>query len=136
MTETFCPCGSQQSYEHCCKKFIIGEQIPSTPELLMRSRYSAYAVGDLSYIVATMQGQPAKDFDIEDTSQWLQDVQWEGLTVINHKIKGPKLGFVSFEARYSFKGTKQSICEKSEFHKIGDKWFYVGGKALNPSAKW
>lgn len=102
----------------------------------MRSRYSAYAVGDLSYIMNTMQGSPVKDFDKEDTAQWLQDVHWEGLTVINHKMKSSTVGFVSFEARYSFKGAKQAIIEKSEFRKINDKWFYVGGKPLNPNAKW
>ncbi|MBS0287933.1 MAG: hypothetical protein JSR17_11590 [Proteobacteria bacterium] len=131
-----CPCGLSLPYEQCCGKFIEGNDLPQTPEALMRSRYSAYTKANVGYIAKTMRGEPLADFDPQDTLAWLQQVQWEGLKVIQTKTKSEKLGFVSFEARYNVNGEKQAICEKSEFHKIDNQWFYVGGKMLNPNKKW
>ncbi|MGD9591359.1 MAG: YchJ family protein [Candidatus Berkiella sp.] len=130
-----CPCGQQLPFEACCQKYINGENAP-TPETLMRSRYSAYVMSEVDYIANTMQGEPLKDFDKSDTKAWLNDVKWLGLKVIQAKQKSDKLGYVSFEARYHYQGKDLAICEKSEFHKIDNKWVYVGGKALNPNKTW
>ncbi len=131
-----CPCGQQRPYESCCKKYIDGIEVPLTPEALMRSRYSAYVMSQVSYIGKTMQGEPLVHFNEQDILDWLKEVQWLGLKVIQTKQKSDKLGFVSFEARYHYQGKDQAICEKSEFHKINDQWIYVGGKALNPNKVW
>ncbi len=131
-----CPCGQNLPFEACCKKYIEGSLNAPTPEALMRSRYSAYTQGEVAYIEQTMQGQPLQEFDSEDTKTWLKEVKWLGLKVIQAKQKSEKLGFVSFEARYHYQGKDHAICEKSEFHKINDKWVYVGGKALNPNKVW
>ena len=40
-----CPCGLGDDYESCCGRFHAGAPAP-TAEALMRSRYSAFAVGD------------------------------------------------------------------------------------------
>lgn len=32
-----CPCKSEKEYTQCCEPFIIGNQLPDTPEKLMRS---------------------------------------------------------------------------------------------------
>ena len=47
-----CPCG-QPSFAQCCGRFLSGAQVPATAELLMRSRYSAYALRDEAYLRAT-----------------------------------------------------------------------------------
>ncbi len=133
---SLCPCCSTQPYEACCAKYIEKSEPAPTPEALMRSRYSAYTKGYIAYIMQTMKGAPLNDFDEENTLQWLQGVTWTGLKVIQTRIKSDKLGFVSFEARYLQQGEPQSICEKSEFHKIDNQWFYVGGKPLNPNRQW
>lgn len=39
-----CPCSSGSSYLTCCSKFHSNEELPSTPEQLLRSRYVAYKV--------------------------------------------------------------------------------------------
>ena len=44
-----CPCGSGTPYDACCGVLHRGERQAATPEELMRSRYSAYALGDLGY---------------------------------------------------------------------------------------
>jgi len=48
-----CPCGSGQKYKKCCKLFHNGKVAKNALEL-MRSRYSAYVVGDAKYIMKTI----------------------------------------------------------------------------------
>jgi SEC-C motif-containing protein len=86
----------------------------------------------VDYIVSTMQGPAAKDFDKLATQGWLTNVKWISLVVNSHKIKTPTLGYVIFEARYHAEGKLHVMREKSEFHKINEKWYYVTGKPLNP----
>lgn len=140
MTDAFlkdnCPCGSQLLCENCCGPYLMGLKTAPTPLALMRSRYSAYTLGKIDYIGNTMLKEAKKNFSEEETAKWNQGVHWQGLTIINEKQKTPVLGFVSFEARYTVQDTPQAIIEKSEFHKINDRWFYVGGKPLNPNKKW
>ncbi|MBJ7449651.1 MAG: hypothetical protein JHC93_04750, partial [Parachlamydiales bacterium] len=47
-----CPCHSSLDYEKCCKPFHDGIPAP-TALALMRSRYSAYALHLIEYIIAT-----------------------------------------------------------------------------------
>lgn len=48
-----CPCGLPEPYDACCGRYHRWEGAPPTAELLMRSRYAAFAVGDAAYLVAT-----------------------------------------------------------------------------------
>ena len=45
-----CPCGSGDDYDACCGRLHAGAPAP-TAEALMRARYSAFAVGDLGYLL-------------------------------------------------------------------------------------
>ena len=47
-----CPCGLGDDYESCCGRLHAGVPAP-TAESLMRSRYSAFAVGDAGYLLRT-----------------------------------------------------------------------------------
>lgn len=44
-----CPCGSGVAFAHCCSPVLDGEPAP-TAEALMRSRFSAFVVGDEDHI--------------------------------------------------------------------------------------
>lgn len=127
-----CPCGTQKPYSACCGLYIENEVAAPTPVALMRSRYSAYSQANVDYIANTMQGEAAKGFDIEATKQWAKQVTWLGLTVTSEKMKTPTKGFVIFEVKYSENGQVRVIREKSEFHLIDHRWYYVAGKTLNP----
>jgi uncharacterized protein YchJ len=48
-----CPCGSGATYGLCCQPAHAGRAAPSTPEKLLRSRFSAYRLGLVDYLVAT-----------------------------------------------------------------------------------
>lgn len=127
---TLCPCNTIKNYADCCQKYIEGKVFPAIPSELMRSRYTAFVLADLSYIANTMKGPALAHFNPEETLAWLKEIEWEGLTVISERLKTPKTGFVSFEARFWQQGRLQYIREKSEFHKINGRWFYVEGTAL------
>ena len=57
---TQCPCGSGQDLDRCCAPYIDGNPAP-TAEALLRSRYTAYVLGNVDYIAHTMS------MDIRDT---------------------------------------------------------------------
>jgi len=50
-----CPCGLGDDYESCCGRLHAGMPAP-TAESLMRSRYSAFAVGNAGYLLRTAAG--------------------------------------------------------------------------------
>ena len=48
-----CPCPSGDTYDDCCAPLHRGERDAPTAVQLMRSRYSAFAVGDMPYLLRT-----------------------------------------------------------------------------------
>jgi SEC-C motif-containing protein len=127
-----CPCGSGNEYSHCCFLFISGQKLPTTPEELMRSRYTAYTQANIDYIRLTMQGPAAKNFDPIDAHKWATEVKWDKLNVLASQTKG-RQGFVEFIAYYSDLDEAQTLHEVSEFHFEQGKWFYVSGKQATPT---
>ena len=51
--KTLCYCGNQKYYSECCYPFISGNLKPETPKQLMRSRYSAFFIKDIEYLILT-----------------------------------------------------------------------------------
>lgn len=51
--ESSCPCGSGATYNDCCRIMHTGAKVASTPEDAVRSRFSAYCVGDCDYLADT-----------------------------------------------------------------------------------
>ena len=77
-----CPCGSQKFYIACCGRYLDAGQIPSTPEALMRSRYTAYTQANIDYIQKTMRGKAAQNYNAEETRIWAQKADWQKLEVV------------------------------------------------------
>lgn len=128
MTTSQCPCGSQKTLEQCCLPFIRGEQLPESPEQLMRSRYTAYSLAEIDYIAKTMRGVALKGFNKENVAAWMHVVTWQGLNVLNTDYKkGDKQGYVEFIARYQQNDQIRILHEKSEFKFEDGQWFYVNG---------
>ena len=71
-----CSCGSGQSFEKCCGRFIDGGQIPETAEQLMRSRYSAFVAENEDYLLATWH--PATR---PSRVQFTSNQRWLGLDI-------------------------------------------------------
>jgi len=52
---------------------------PQTPLQLMRSCYTAYTQANITYIVNTMKGPAAKNFNYDSALQWASNIQWENV---------------------------------------------------------
>lgn len=109
---TACACGLSKPYEACCGRFHSGA-LPSTPEELMRSRYTAFSRGLWGYLAET-QVAPLEPGTT---------LAWVGLTV--HDASGDE---VEFTARYLDGGREVSLRERSRFEQREGRWRYVTGK--------
>lgn len=94
----------------------------------MRSRYSAYALGLIEYIMATTHpNNPDASIALADWQTSIADfansTQFLGLTILEF-VDGEKEAFVTFEARFDHTTMK----EKSRFYKINGKWLYHSGE--------
>jgi SEC-C motif-containing protein len=126
----FCPCGSKIIYSQCCGLYLNKQAKPSTPEALMRSRYTAYTLADIAYIKKTMREKALIGFDEKQAKQWASSVHWLGLEVIVKSMHptNSSIGYVEFIAKYLDNHIIKTIHEISEFHCIAGEWFYVDGK--------
>lgn len=120
-----CPCGSKVEFNDCCYPFISGQSLPATPERLMRSRYSAYTLADIDYIIETMSGAAAEGYDREDALEWARSIKWLKLEVIRSAMMDSQSGIVEFNAYYRFQNKKHLLHEVSLFELIDNRWFYV-----------
>lgn len=128
-----CPCGSQNSYLACCEPYLTDKQRPENPEALMRSRYSAYTMANISYIKSTMLDKALNGFDETNAERWARKVNWISLHIFNAVMENSKKGHVEFEASFVEGGRLKSLHEKSEFKLDKGRWYYIGGNRLPSS---
>lgn len=118
-----CPCGTGRPYAACCAPFVEDGLAAPSAEQLMRSRYTAYALGRTDHVFRTWH--PAtRPADVEPDSS----LQWEGLTVrdVVAGSAGDSSGVVEFEARWRVGGQRGALAERSTFARRGGRWVYVG----------
>lgn len=120
-----CLCGSDLNYSACCGRYHSGEELPATAEQLMRSRFTAYALRDVNYLLTTWDAgkRPANiDFSKETA-------QWQKLQILSCKKGSAKdsKGLVEFKAFYSQDGEDYFMHEISRFVKNSQNWQYLDG---------
>ncbi|QZT38545.1 SEC-C domain-containing protein [Halosquirtibacter xylanolyticus] len=121
-----CVCGKVEDYNSCCGRFISRKEKANSPEALMRSRYTAFSLGEVEYILDTER--LAKPNTLAGLKQWCENITYTKLEVISSKEEGEK-GEVRFKAYYK-EGFEQTILEeRSQFIKEADQWLYVSGDA-------
>lgn len=118
-----CPCGSGSTYGACCGPLHDGKAA-ETAEALMRSRYSAYAVGHLDYVFRTWHPR-TRPAGLSPAP----DLTWLGLEVLRTVDGGPTddTGVVEFRARFRSPSGEQVMHETSRFERRGGRWVYVDG---------
>lgn len=126
-----CPCGSGRSYGDCCGPFHRGEQSPDTPVELMRSRYSAYALGLIRYVVDTTD--PDGGAWEADMQAWRRSIrsfhkqmEFVGVDVLDDQVDGDR-GEVRFRARLKMGESDATFVERSEFVRRDGRWLYSDG---------
>ena len=125
MYPKICPCG-QGDYASCCAPLHQGQTTAATAEQLMRSRYSAFALQQIDYIVQTTAPGQQADLDIPALRDWSTANRWLGLQIINVQ---PRLGKhhakVEFIARYHDGQQLQQHQELSSFVQSAGQWFFL-----------
>ena len=93
----------------------------------MRSRYSAFALGDADYVLASWHPdtRPA-------TIELEPDLVWRRLDVIGTSAGGPfdERGVVEFRAVWRQGAQRGALHERSRFERVGGLWRYRDGDLL------
>lgn len=123
-----CPCrtaADPQPYDACCGRYHAGAlhlQAP-TAAALMRSRYSAFALARVDYLLDTWH--PAtRPASIEPNPPGLK---WLELEVRRHIVADADHATVEFVARSKLGGRAERLHELSRFVREGGRWFYLDG---------
>ena len=121
-----CPCGGGRTYAQCCEPLHDGAPAP-TAQALMRSRYTAFVVGDEDYLFRTWhpRTRPEGPYCHPGT-------RWTGLT-IHETVDGgadDETGIVEFTATYrSGDGrggvVEDALRERSRFTRRAGRWLYL-----------
>jgi len=119
-----CYCGSGVLFNQCCQPIIEGMQPAMTAEALMRSRYSAYVIHNVDYLIETTHPSQRDNYSKEEILNWAQSNDWQKLEIIQ-----TTLTTVEFKAfSINFKKQLQIHHEHSRFVFENGAWFYVDGE--------
>ena len=131
-----CPCGGGR-YATCCRPLHRQERLAQTAEQLMRSRYSAFALGEIDHLLRT---QPAPDAAAErrrSLEASCRQLRWRQLVIVASQAGAAEdlEGTVSFEAHYSAAGQRGVSRELSRFAREGGRpdgaWLYLEALELS-----
>lgn len=118
-----CYCGTELTFENCCKPIIDGFKKATSAEQLMRSRYTAYCIEAADYLVQTTHPSTRKFHRKSDILEWSKSNTWLKLEIIA-SIQDT----VEFKAYYLDQSLKTTIHhEKSTFVFEEGSWFYLDG---------
>lgn len=123
-----CPCCSSMLYKSCCQPFHRGSLTASNAEQLMRSRYSAFCLGDIDYLQVTLHPNHRRKDDKVELENTVQRTNWLGLKIIAHKpgLEEATVEFVAFFNGQPF----EQLHEFSRFKKVAGQWLYTDGDVL------
>jgi SEC-C motif-containing protein len=122
-----CPCGTGLPHAECCGRLHAGTATAATAEQLMRSRYSAFAVGDAGYLLATWHSSTRpRTLDLDPAVRW---TGLEVLAVTGGSLLAPE-GTVEFRAHHRTGAVRGAQHERSRFAREDGQWRYVDGVSL------
>eukprot|EP00968_Pinguiococcus_pyrenoidosus_P021955 scaffold2963_cov250-Pinguiococcus_pyrenoidosus.AAC.36 len=151
--DALCVCGSQATYQKCCKALHDGG-VAESPEALLRARYSAY-IHRLPEFLLQSQLRYAEQQDLEDRAKtkrqfaaekkellaYMTSLDFSDLKVHQAEELGPDVVRIPFECQLKSKGFKDALESKfldenvvtfreaSVFRKLGKRgWFYEEGQ--------
>ena len=119
-----CPCGTGRTFDECCGPVLAGTPA-ATAEALMRSRFTAFSLGDVAHLTVSWapETRPA-DVSVDPAQRWTR------LEVID-TIAGRQLdteGVVEFRAHFERDGRAGIRAERSRFRREAGRWVYVDGE--------
>ena len=112
--QSSCPCGSGATYDACCGPLLANTAQATSPEQLMRSRYTAHATGDADHLFRTWHPRTRPDDIALDPA-----TRWTGLRIV--AAEGDTVEFVATSEH-------GSMHEVSRFEQRVGRWVYVEGE--------
>ena len=119
-----CPCRQKsetRTYAACCQPYHAGLRVAGSAEALMRSRYSAFALKNAAYLIATWH--PSTN---PQQIAFTPGQEWMVLRVVATNTEGDA-ATVEFIARSRIGGASHVLHEVSRFVREGGRWLYVDG---------
>jgi SEC-C motif domain protein len=139
-----CPCGGAAGYEACCGRWHEGalRLMAPTAEALMRSRYSAHALGLHAYLQDTWHPRtrpvsaPGRSEALTHRSAQRggfpvspapppPGLRWIGLEVRRVTAIDDEHAAVEFVARSKIGGRAERMHVVSRFERVSGRWLYV-----------
>ncbi|ANH23703.1 YchJ family protein [Corynebacterium pseudotuberculosis] len=121
---TACPCMTSLPFHECCQPLINFSKIAPTATALMRSRFTAFAIGNPQYLAATWHPSTRPtDLELDPALVWTR-------LIVHDSTQGGLLdteGTVDFTACYEFEGSRGKHHERSHFTRVEGLWTYVNG---------
>lgn len=110
------------SFEECCGAIHAGRRPAFTAEELMRSRYCAFAVGDVHWLAESWHPDSRPR-----TIHVVPEDRWLGLTIVATEAGGPldDEGEVHFVAEVERNGVRRRVEERSAFVRHEGRWVYL-----------
>lgn len=124
-----CPCASGLAFESCCAPVISGAPA-ATAQALMRSRYSAYVVGELDHVADTHAPEVRDDFNRPEAERLARHCVFQGIEIRKATETG-ECAQIDFVVRFKRDGKDMIQVELADFRKVDGRWLYAGGK-LSP----
>lgn len=135
MSEKKCYCQSGLPFSACCEPYLSGRENAPSPEALMRSRYSAFCLKNMDYVLETTDPQARFSFDPAANEEWARTSEFTNLEILKSSAEGNK-GMVEFKAHFQTKGEEPQIHhEVSKFRKQSGVWYFRDGKTVNQEPK-
>lgn len=120
-----CPCRSGDAFGVCCGPLLGGRSTAPTALRLMRSRYTAYALGEAGYLLATWHPstRPAS-LTLDPATTWRSLHVADTVAGDAHDDEG----IVEFVARYRDAEGPGLLAERSRFRRERGEWRYVDAR--------
>ena len=124
-----CPCGTGLAFTQCCQPLLNNGQPAASAVALMRSRYSAYTLGNEDYLQRTWHSstRPAQ-LDLSNNKQ-----NWQRLKIVDTTagLAEDDSGEVEFVAIYKINGRAERLHERSRFAREEQQWRYIDGVIID-----
>jgi len=133
-SQALCPCGSGNEYKNCCLPLIGGKKKATTAEELLRARYSAFAMGEVDFIVTTHHSKTRGDIKRDEIEDWSKNSEWLGLKIVQKEAGEAKdeTGTLVFCAGFRAKDAEkvEEHWEQSLFEKENGEWRFLDARGV------
>lgn len=126
-----CYCCSGKEYERCCEPILKDHKKAETAEALVRSRYTAYAVADIPYLVLSTLPSQRHFYSAADLKRWSLSSKWMKLEILSTEMGKAydNKGFVEFKAYFVDEDLNPHVHhEYSTFVKENELWYFLKGE--------